>query len=232
MKRYLPWLIITAVFSVGVGLGAGLWYRSKKAGEELVQPIQPGITKNISPGAQPAHIRGAQSAPVSIEEFGDFQRPPCTALHPELKRIEADYGQRLRVIFLPITQRHPHAFDAARAAEAAAVQGKFWEMHDWLYEQQKVWEKATDARTLFVNQARSLGLDTSRFTADMDSMQVNTRIKLDTERADSLGVSGTPALFLNERPLASITANNIRAAIDATLGSVGDNTRANQNAAR
>jgi protein-disulfide isomerase len=225
MKRYLPFLIITAVLFAAFGSGAGMWYRSSK---QAVQP--PPVVKNISPGAQPPHVRGSQPAPVTLKEFGDFQCPPCAALHPELKRIEADYGQRLRVIFrhLPITQCHPHALDAARAAEVAALQGKFWEMHDWLYEQQKTWDKASDARTLFINQARSLGLDAARFTTDMDSMGVNTRIRLDTERADSLGVSGTPSLFLNGRPLTSITASNIRAAIDATLG---NNTRTNQNAA-
>ena len=221
MKRYLPFIIIAGVLLLAVGGGA-LLFRS--APPATTQPSTSGdTTANALPGAQPPHIRGTPNASVTLEEFGDFQCPPCGRLHPLLQKIEADYHDRLRVVFrhYPLTRIHKHALTAAHAAEAAGMQGRFWEMHDLLYEKQAKWTDAPDARSLFIDYARSLGLDINRFTRDMDSTQVSMRIIQDQRRAETMRVSATPTVFINNRelPPESMTIDGIHAAIDAALGS-------------
>jgi protein-disulfide isomerase len=229
-KRYLPIVIIIAVFAVAM-IAFLIMTRSfsddaRKA--RLDQPLTPTAARPDSrprtaqPGAQPPHERGDASAAATLEEFGDFQCPPCGGFHPELKKIEADYGSRLRVVFrhLPLPQIHKNAIAAAQAAEAAGRQGRFWQMHDMLYENQSAWEKATDASAMFTSYARSLGLDVQRFAGDLNSADVNNRIRADMMRADSLGVTGTPTLFLNGREVTLPSSNAIqylRGQIDAAL---------------
>ncbi len=171
-----------------------------------------------APGAEPAHVRGDESAPVLIEEFGDFQCPPCGALYPVMKKIEGEMGTRVKVIFrnYPLMKIHKNALDAARAAEAAGLQGKFWEMHDLLYEKQGEWSVMPDARPVFEEFARTLKLDVDRFRADLDSLPVNSRIRSDMTRADSIGVKGTPTVFINGAELApaDMTVEGVRKAVN------------------
>jgi protein-disulfide isomerase len=159
---------------------------------------------------------------VTIEEFGDYQCPPCGAVYPELEKIREDYGDRVRLIFrhYPLTRIHPNALAAAHAAEAAGLQGKFWEMHGQLYREQKSWQNSADASARFVAYARALGLDAERFTRDVNGEDVDKRIVADHERAKSLGVDGTPAFFVNGRklPPSAVGGKDVRAAIDAALG--------------
>ncbi len=226
-KRYLPFAIIAVVLGVVV-IGAALLLRPSDEGRRarLGEPLSTGnpppvVPRAPHPGAQPPHTRGGgPDAAATLEEFGDFQCPPCGRLHTELKKIEADYGTRLRVVFrhLPLVAMHKHALAASHAAEAAARQGRFWEMHDLLYENQEAWNAASDVGPLFTNYARRLGLDVERFTRDMNSPEVSARVRADVLRADSLGVNGTPTLFLNNQQLSGqSTVASIRAAIDAAL---------------
>lgn len=172
-------------------------------------------TSSAMPGAQPAHLRGEANAPVTLEEFGDFECPPCASLHTELRKVEAEYGARLRVVFrhLPLPM-HTRAEAAARASEAAALQGRFWEMHDRLYESQQEWTEACDVRQVFTRYARELGLDGERFAKDMDAESVTERLRLDQQRADSISLNATPTLFLNGR---QIPTASLREKIEAEL---------------
>lgn len=212
------------ILIVGAGLLAGLVVGGLLIHYRVFSARQPAEkireTAGALPGAEPPHVRGEMNAPVTLEEFGDFECPPCAAFHPELKKIEAEYGARLRVIFrhMPL-EIHPHALSAARASEAAALQGKFWEMHDLLYEKQNDWARATDAKAVFVRFAGELGLDQERFAQDMESQQVLERIELDEQRAESIDVDGTPGLFINGReiPSSARTPEGIRATVDAAL---------------
>lgn len=194
-------------------------FRSAPAAVEPLKELS-----KAAAGAEPPHIRGEAGAPVTIEEFADFQCPPCRKLHPELKKIESEYGTRLRVIFrhLPLSM-HEHAIAAARASEAAALQNRFWEMHDLLFERQREWSEAADVRNIFVGYARTLGLDVARFTRDMDGPEANARLLSDQKRAESVDITGTPTLFLNglEMPAESMSAEGIRAAINAALKGKG-----------
>lgn len=199
MKRLLPLIIIAVVLLVAITAGWALM-RSQPPASAPVSATGTA-TAVIAPGAEPPHVRGEASAPVTIEEFGDFQCPPCGLLYPELKKVEHEYGPRLRVIFreLPLVPMHAHAGWAARSAEAAGMQGSFWEMHDKLYENQKAWTDLPDARPVFSGYAKSLGLDMERFARDLESEPVDKRIFQDGKRAHALGVVSTPTLFLNGR---------------------------------
>ena len=119
---------------------------------------------------------------------------------------------------------HKYAFQAARAAEAAGQQGKFWEMHDMLYDNQKEWSDAMEPRVQFDSYATRLGLDVQRFKADMERADLTERIRADYARGMSLGVQGTPTIYLNGRELMRgrlITEEDLRREIKAALGTAG-----------
>ena len=168
------------------------------------------------------HVRGPAEASVTLEEFGDFQCPPCGRLAEAINQIERDYHPHLRVIFrdFPLAV-HTHAHEAALAAEAAGLQGRFWEMHDLLYREQSAWSTALDAQLLFERYAGMIGLDVPRFKKDMASEQVKTRIAADQREGTSLGVTSTPSIFVNGQPLppSSVNPSRLRAAIDAAIKS-------------
>ena len=172
-------------------------------------------------GAEPMHVRGDASAPVILEEFGDFECLPCSKLFPALEKLEREYDKRLVVVFRqhPLTKMHKYALDAARAAEAAGLQGKFWEMHDTLYRNRATWVPAVYVRPYLNEYAAALQLDVDRFKADMDGPAVARRIIADQERGDSLAVDRTPVVFVNgEKAIATdLTENGLRAMIEKAL---------------
>ncbi len=211
MRRSLPLAIIGAVLLTAVGSGL-LLFRAKNSST----PIKIAAGK---PGGEPSHIRGSAQARVTLEEFGDFQCMPCGFLAATLLKVEHDYATSVRVIFrhFPLGN-HAHAFTAACAAEAAGLQGRFWEMHDLLFQNARHWSKE-NPRGFFDGYAATLGLDVERFKKDMESEQVKARIRADQERGASIGVDRTPILFLTgvQIPYTSLDAPDLRRAIDAEL---------------
>jgi protein-disulfide isomerase len=185
MKRYLPFVIIAAVLVAAVG-GGFMMFRS-------AQPQSP--TTPTPAGGSVATSKGL----VTIDEYGDYQCPPCGALHPIIKTLKGEYGDRIQFAFhhFPLTQLHSHALEASYAAAAAGLQGKFWEMHNLLYEKQSEWSEVGDFRPIVLEFARKIGLDLPRFTRDIDGIQVVTVIQEDMQRGALLGVSGTPTVFIN-----------------------------------
>jgi len=153
-------------------------------------------------GATPAHFKGGQNAAVVIEEFADFQCPTCALLHPTVQELLAAYGEKIKVIFrnFPLPM-HSKAFDAALAAEAAGLQGKFWEMQNLLFVNQKSWATSQDHRKVFEDYAQKLGLDVEKFKADMASLTTRSRVEKDIERGKALKVMSTPSFFVNGKPL-------------------------------
>ncbi len=140
------------------------------------------------------HILGPENAPVKLVEYGDFQCPYCGAAYPILQKIIRQMGDRLCFVYrnFPLTELHPCALDAARAAEAAGLQGQFWEMHDLLYLNQD----RLDLESLAAY-ARALDLDLERFAADFAGLPVEARIESDVRGGESTGVRGTPTFFVN-----------------------------------
>ncbi len=224
-KSPLPFIIIGVVL-VGVIAAVVLMSRPSasnntpppNAGSPAAQPPRPTTQQ---PGAANPYVKGNASARITVEEFSDFQCPACSGLEPGLKRVMADYDDRVRFVFrnYPL-QMHKYAFIAARAAEAAGLQGKFWEMHDMLYENQKEWSDSMEPRVQFDSYATRLGLDVQRFKADMDRQELAERIKADMMRGNALGVKGTPTVYLNGRELVPgrlVTEDDLRREIEAAL---------------
>ena len=113
---------------------------------------------------------------------------------------------------------HAHALEAALVSEAAGLQGRFWEMHDLLYQEQAAWSNAADARALFNTYAGTLELNLDRFKSDMDSHEVKERVASDQKRGTALGVISTPTIFINDRQVpAPVDVAGVRTAIDAAL---------------
>jgi protein-disulfide isomerase len=210
MKRYLPFFIVVAVALVTFGSGLIL-YRAKRL------PV-PTAAKNSTPSG--IHVRGEADALVTLEEFGDFECPPCSKMSGEIHKLEEEYRSKLRIIFrqFPLAM-HPHAREAALASEAAHLQGRFWEMHDLLYREQAVWSKAPDVLSLFNSYAGVLGLDLERFKKDMKGTEANARVTADHEEGVSRGVSSTPTIFINNTvlPPASLNPAGLHKAIDAAI---------------
>lgn len=241
MKRSLPFIIIGVVL---VGAVATIFILSRKgngAGEAntpFVASNQPTPNAVSAPVSAPS--TGTASTPVSspdstglkkpnvkisspvvLEEYGDYQCPPCGALYPELKQIEGEYGQQLQIIFhfLPLTSIHKNALAAARAAVAARLQDKFQQMHDRLYRNQSAWVDLADPRPVFISYARELGLNVDQFQSDMQSNRVDQAIGADVQRARSLGINGTPTILIDGQQLRFEATNldGIRRGINVVL---------------
>jgi protein-disulfide isomerase len=141
------------------------------------------------------HAEGPADAPVTLVEYGDYQCPYCGAAYPVVKRLQKTLGKKLRFVFrnFPVTQAHPYALIAAEAAEAAALQGKFWEMHDLLYERQ-----ASLKPDIIPTWAKKIGLDLDKFGNDIkQGGVVEKRIKEDRQSGIRSGVNGTPTFYIN-----------------------------------
>src|SRR6476661_8825627 len=151
-------------------------YRAKRPQTTAI----PRATADSKERGEEVHARGPANAAVTLEEYGDFQCPPCGGLEVPLQQIERDYASSLRVIFrnFPFAI-HEHAHEAAYAAEAAGLQGHFWEMHDLLYREQAAWSKTKDVQPLFTSYAGTLGLDLDRFEKDIDSEKVKEKVESD-----------------------------------------------------
>ena len=212
MKKYLPFLIVALAAALVVAGGAVL-YRAKR-------PAQLTSTTSAPGSPDEGHVLGNPNAAVTLEEYGDFQCPPCGKLAEPLNQLEKAYQPRLRLVFhnfpLPV---HAHARDAAIAAEAAALQGKFWEMHDVLYREQPIWSKAPDAHALFKAYAGMIGLDLEKFERDVNGEETKMRVEADQKRGASLGVQNTPTIFINNHAVdpKMLSPDALRAQVDAAL---------------
>jgi protein-disulfide isomerase len=226
MKRYLPFIIIVFVLVAAVAL-AVILLRKGAGGSNLVgnQVNQSAVSENskqASPNSASLTKPNVKvSSPVVLEEYGDYQCPPCGALYPELKKIEGEYGDQLRIVFhyFPLTRIHKNAMAAAHAAEAARLQNRFWEMHDRLYRNQRAWVDEEDPRLIFISYARELGLNLDQFQSDLDSNRVDQAISADVQRAQSLGITGTPTILIDGHQLRAEVTNpdGIRRGINVML---------------
>ena len=162
------------------------------------------------------HVRGPQDAALTLIEYGDFQCPYCARAHAALSGMADELGS-IRLVFrhLPLADFHPLAELAAEAAEAAASQGRFWDMHDLLLERQ---DEVTDQQDLALL-AESIGLDIDRFRAEVLGREHRQRVQGDLERAHHDGATGTPTFFINgERYRGDSDRASLRQALSEALG--------------
>ena len=191
MRRYAPFIIVGLVATVAIGSGT-IFYRAKRAANPPLKISKDDDSKETG------HVLGPPGAVVTLEEYGDFQCPPCGKLSEPINQLQKQHN--LRVIFreFPLPM-HAHAREAACAAEAAGLQGRFWQMHDLLFREQQVWTNSADARTLFNAYAGMLQIDLDRFKRDMDSPEVLLKVDTDQQRGAQIGVRTTPTIFLNNQ---------------------------------
>ncbi len=168
----------------------------------MVRSSAPGGSSGADGAADPE--RWAKGAPVAsttvkIVEFSDFQCPACGAYYPILKKLTEEYGDRITFIYrhFPLRRIHRNADASAAAAEAAGLQGKFWEMHNMIFDNQKSWSEERNPDDIFAGYANAIGLDKERFLADYESEAVADRIDADYEDGLALRVNSTPTFFVN-----------------------------------
>lgn len=170
------------------------------------------------PVTEADHIQGNDNAPVTLVEYGDYECPHCGHAHPIIKKVQRHYGDRLRFVFrnFPLAQIHPMAEPAAEAAEFADANGKFWQMHDAIYENQDEL-----SLPLLGELAEELGLSDSDLATSVNEHEFLPKIKADFMAGVRSGVNGTPTFFINGvRHDGSFEFEYLVEAIDATLVSV------------
>lgn len=158
----------------------------------------PTSGKNVADVSVSEWTKGAKGMPI-LMEYSDFQCPACAAYYPLVKQLVAEFGMRVQFVYrhFPLGQLHAHAFTASYAAEAAGRQGKFWDMHDKLFEKQKEWSSASDSQALFVQYAQELGLDANQFKKDMNDGDIKDRVQKNYKSGEEAGVPGTPTFFFD-----------------------------------
>lgn len=193
IKRLVFWLVFVSIIGLIVwGLGVAM---SRPVGSNLPQLGVP------APVTSADHIEGSMNAPVTLIEYGDFECPACGVYAPLVEKLMTDEASTtLRVVFrhFPLPQ-HLNAPIAAQASEAAAAQGKFWEMYRLLYAGQNDWANLSDAaaRQVFDGYAKTLGLDLTKFHSDIDSTATKQFIQNEMAEGESLGIDYTPSFFVN-----------------------------------
>ena len=230
----LPLVIIGIVLVVALGGG---WYLYQSSNTKstasntsrpanAVQP-QPNDTPRTSSvlGAQPPHFKGAQNASVVLEEFADYQCPTCATMHPVMNEINANYGSRIKFIYrnYPLIQIHKNAYEAATAAEAAGLQGKFWEMQNLIFQNQRNWSNVAEVKPVFEGYAQTIGLDVERFKADVLGVVSKQRVDADLQRGRALSISSTPTILINgvAVPFEQMSVDGMKKIIDAELAKSG-----------
>jgi len=221
-RSYLGYWIggVVLVLIIGGGIFALSRYRNTGTSSPL--------TVRASDWAQ-----GSVAAPVTLIEYGDFQCPSCGAYFPVIQDIQKAYGDQLRFVYreYPLVTVHANAFAAARAAEAAGMQAKFWEMHDLLFQNQAEWSGLSDPAAMFVQYAQSLQLDAGKFKADYSGYAVRDKVNASLKEGNRLGLQGTPTFYLNGQEIQNPQSEDafkelINAAIKNEQLTAGSSTQA------
>ncbi|PYS97784.1 MAG: hypothetical protein DMF63_18815 [Acidobacteria bacterium] len=227
----VPVVIIALVL---VGVVGGAWYLYSQSKPATNANTKPGATPaakaatipaNAPSGANPPNMLGSPTAAVTVEEFADFQCGSCGATHPILKEIQSTYGSKIRFIFreFPLPM-HDKGYDAAVAAEAAGLQGKFWAMHDQLFTNQATWSSpSANAKELWNGYAQKIGLDVQQWQNDMAGLSAKSRVNQDMDRGKAANISSTPSVFINGElvPFPEVNVAGLRKIIDAKLQASG-----------
>lgn len=202
MKKHFIFIALAVVAVLGIGFFLAAHENSSVAGSVADQ--------KVLQGTEP-HVLGAATAKVQIVEFGDYQCPACAAVYPVLKQVSEKYKDdpNFKFVFrhFPLPQ-HQNAIPAAMAAEAAGLQGKFWEMHDLLYSHQNDWAELPNASALFMSYAQQLGLDQNKFSQDLKNQKLVEKINADQSDGLSLGINATPTIYVNGKKLNALPTFN------------------------
>ena len=189
-SKTAPLLLIIVAVAVAGGIAL---YLSRQG-----TTVAEGDASKVASALGSGRIRGAENAPVTLVEYGDYQCPACGHYHPIITELLGRYDGKLKLEYhhFPLISIHPNAMSASVAAEAAGDQGKFWEMHDLLYIRQREWSPNPNVETVFLQYAVELGLDSNQFMQSMRSPATRDRVLADVTRGSSI-VQSTPTFVLN-----------------------------------
>lgn len=170
------------------------------------------------------HVKGNPDASVTLVEYSDFQCPACAQFETHVSDILAEYGDQIRFEYkhFPLISIHPFAIPAARAAEAAGQQGKFWEMHDKLFQNQQIWSRSNNPVSYFNTYAEDIGLDIDLFKRHYKASDIKGKVEDAYREARDLGLSGTPSFFLNGEQMQITSFEDFKAQIEAAVASGAD----------
>lgn len=231
-KNFLVIMIVT----IGAMIGLFLAFGGKKSDNTTFEGDPFAIQADDNK-------KGSDAKGVTVIEYGDFECPACLQSEPYVKQILSEYGDDIQFVFrhFPLSQvnpqMHPNAFAAHRAAQAAANQGKFWEMHDILYNTQTQWDRqnsglqVADAIKAFESYATQIGLDMEKFKVDASSEAVNNYIKTQVASGSKLGITGTPSFYVNGEKIDAPQTPESYAAFKAKLDSILGDKKTNKDTA-
>lgn len=196
-RRIIIWLSVGLIL-VAIIFAVNYSFSSRNGGASFVSSSK---TEDIlKPKADDWIIGNLPTAKLVLIEYSDFECPACAAYHPLTKRLAADFPSQVAFIYRHYPWFfHPHAKEASIVAEAAGRQGKFWEMSDLLFAEQERWAPVSKVEGIFLSYATKLGLDTTKFQADLKDPALTARVQRDLDEAKQLGVTYTPAFFLGNK---------------------------------
>lgn len=225
------WIVIIVLCVLGLG---GLVYMTKKDTVN-VDSTDPTAIIASTDSVIGDHVEGNPNAKVTLFEYGDFQCPGCAGAHKNTPKIQQIYKDKVRFVFrnYPLTSIHPNSVAASSAAEAAGLQGKYWEMNNLLYNNREQWVNlSADQRgSAFTSFANQLGLNITQFNTDLSSPKVQKKIQFDQALGNKAGVqSTTPSFFINRDKVDSNAVDDVISkdgaalmdALDAALKKTGE----------
>lgn len=208
LKKLIVWLLV---------LGVAFWF-GYKAYKFFTTPV-PEVAVTPIEVYESDWVKGDREAKVTLIEYGDFQCPACATYAPIMKKLLDETPNDLRIVYrhFPLLQIHKNALPSSKAAEAAGRQGKFWEMHDKLYETQGDWDDMADPKGKFLEFAKEMGLDEQKFLTDFDSQEVSDKIMADLASGNRLQISSTPTFFLNGKKIQSRSYEQFKNSVDTEI---------------
>ncbi len=191
LKRIFLWLGIIIILGLVVVGAAILAVKNQANTTNNVTALTPAVSDKD-------HFLGNPNAKVTLVEYADFQCPACEAYYSLVKQLTTDYKDKVKFVYrhFPLPQ-HPNAIPTSLASEAASNQGKFWEMHDLLFEKHTEWQDLKDSTSVLVGYAKQLNLDVTKFQSDMNSTSTKKVVDDDEASAVSEKLPGTPSFFVN-----------------------------------
>jgi protein-disulfide isomerase len=161
--------------------------------------VDPAVIAAVEVSEPSAHVKGNAESGITLVEYSDFQCPACAAAEPQIEALVSEFGDYFQLEYrhFPLRSIHPNAQIAAQAAEAAGMQGKFWEMHDELFTNQSIWSKSYNPKRYFNEYAEKIGINVDRFEFDLESDTVKTVVNAQFDEAMSLELPGTPSFVFN-----------------------------------
>lgn len=208
------WIIFIVIV---VGLLAALVIASRNANPpiDVSNVNENSILKATAASGNIAdNVYGNASSKVILVEYGDIECPACGSAHPNIRAITEQYKDQIAFVFrnFPLTTIHPNALAGAAAVQAAGLQGKYWDMNNYLYEHQNDWVSLTGSAvtTALVSYAKDLGLDTAKFTTDLSSTSISQKISFDQALGNKLKVNSTPTIYLNGVQLSDDVVSDIQ----------------------